>query len=90
MNDYLIQGGFPELLIENNKHDYVMGLLDAIIKRDITKRFKVRYPEVLQRLATYMMDNFAQEYNASTLSGLFGVTDHTILSSRGVSFALCA
>lgn len=78
LNDYLIQGGFPELLIENNKHDYVMGLLDAIIKRDITKRFKVRYPEVLQRLATYMMDNFAQEYNASTLSGLFGVTDHTI------------
>lgn len=78
LNNYLVQGGFPELLTESNKQDYIMSLLEAIIRRDITKRFKVRYPEVLQRLATYMMDNFAQEYNASALGELFGVTDHTI------------
>lgn len=78
LNRYLIQGGFPELLSENDSQDYIMGLLDAIIKRDITKRFNVRYPEVLQRLATYLIDNFAQEYNATTLAEHFGVSDHTI------------
>lgn len=78
LNRYLIQGGFPELLSENDSQDYIMGLLDAIIKRDITKRFNVRYPEVLYRLATYLIDNFAQEYNATTLAEHFGVSDHTI------------
>ncbi|MCR4665630.1 MAG: ATP-binding protein [Paludibacteraceae bacterium] len=78
LNEYLMQGGFPELINERNRQDYIMGLLDAIIKRDITKRFNVRYPEVLQRLATYLIDNFAQEYNATALAEMLGVSDHTI------------
>lgn len=78
LNNYLLQGGLPELLTESNSQDYVMGLMDAIIRRDITRRFNVRYPEVLQRLATYLIDNFAQEYNATTLAKMFGVSDHTI------------
>lgn len=78
LHDYLQQGGFPELLTETNKQGYIMGLLEAVIKRDITKRFRVRYPEVLYRLATHLIDNFAQEYNADTLAKLFGVSDHTI------------
>ena len=78
LNDYLLQGGFPELLTEKNGQDYIMGLMDAIIKRDITKRFNVRYPEILQRLATYLIDNFAQEYSATTLAKMFGVSDHTL------------
>lgn len=78
LNEYLFSGGFPELLYERNGQDYIMGLLDAIIKRDITKRFKVRYPDVLQKLATYLIDNFAQEYNATSIAEVLGVTDHTI------------
>jgi predicted AAA+ superfamily ATPase len=78
LNTYLMNGGLPELLIEKNSQGYIMALLEAIIKRDITLRFKVRYPEVLQRLATYLIDNFAQEYNATTIAELLGVSDHTI------------
>ncbi len=78
LNDYLHTGGFPELLHEKGSADYIMGLLNAIIRRDITERFSVRYPEVLERLATYLMDNFAQEYNAHTIATTFGVSDHTI------------
>lgn len=76
--DYLLQGGFPELMNESDGQDYIMGLLDAIVKRDITKRFNVRYPEILQRLTTYLIDTFAQEYNATTIAGLLGVSDHTV------------
>ncbi len=78
LNDYLLQGGFPELQTEHNTQDYITGLLYAIIRRDITQRFGVRYPEVLERLATYLMDNFAQEYNAKNLAQEFGISDHTI------------
>ncbi len=78
LNEYLMQGGFPEVLKERDAQDYINGLLDAIIRRDITQRFGVRYPEVLQRLATYLMDNFAQEYNAKSIAQNFDVSDHTI------------
>jgi predicted AAA+ superfamily ATPase len=78
LNTYLMNGGLPELLIETDSQGYIMALLEAIIKRDITLRFKVRYPEVLQRLATYLIDNFAQEYNATAIAELLGVSDHTI------------
>ena len=78
LNTYLMNGGLPELLIEKDSQGYIMALLEAIIKRDITLRFKVRYPEVLQRLATYLIDNFAQEDNATTIAELLGVSDHTI------------
>ena len=78
LNSYLMQGGFPELLTEKDSHDYITGLLDAIIRRDVTRRFKVHYPEVLLQLATYLIDNFAQEYNATGLAAHFGVSDHTI------------
>ena len=78
LNTYPMNGGLPELLIEKDSQGYIMALLEAIIKRDITLRFKVRYPEVLQRLATYLIDNFAQEYNATTIAELLGVSDHTI------------
>ena len=78
LNTYLMNGGLPELLTEKDSQGYIMALLEAIIKRDITLRFKVRYPEVLQRLTTYLIDNFAQEYNATTIAELLGVSDHTI------------
>ncbi len=78
LNAYLMNGGLPELLTETDAQGYIMALLDAIIKRDITLRFKVRYPEVLQRLVTYLIDNFAQEYKATAIAELLGVSDHTI------------
>ena len=78
LSEYLIEGGFPELLNEPDKRGYVEGLLDAIIRNDIAQRFRVRFVEVLRRLATYLMDNFCQEYSAKELSSVLGVSDHTI------------
>lgn len=78
LSEYLVEGGFPELINEDNKRGYVEGLLNSIIKNDIAKRFKIRYVEVLRRLASYFADNFCQEFSASDLAKMFGVSDHTI------------
>ena len=64
LHEYLLQGGFPELL-------------DAIIKNDIAKRFKVRNVEALRRIAAYLADNYCQEFVAKTVGELFGVSNHT-------------
>lgn len=78
LKEYLVEGGFPELMNESNKRGYIEGLLNSIIKNDIAKRFKIRYVEVLSRLASYLIDNFCQEFVSSDLAKVFGVSDHTI------------
>lgn len=78
LHEYLLDGGFPELMNEENKRGYINALLNSIIKNDIAKRFRVKYVEVLRRLAEHLSDNFCQEFVASELAKTFGVSDHTI------------
>lgn len=77
LHEYLLDGGFPELLHESNRRGYVEALLNSIIKTDIANRFKVKYVEALRRMASYLADNFCQEFVASKTGMLFGVSDHT-------------
>jgi uncharacterized protein len=93
LNQYLFQGGFPELITERDTQDYINSLLHAIIYRDITQRFRVRYPERLERLAAYILDNFSQEYKAKNIADILGVSDHTIdtyCNYLQEAFLLCA
>lgn len=77
LHEYLLHGGFPELFNESNRRGYIKGLLDAIIKNDIAKRFKVRNVEALRRIAAYLTDNYCQEFVAKSVGELFGVSNHT-------------
>ena len=77
LHEYLQQGGFPELFNESNRRGYIDGLLDAIIRNDIAKRFKVRNVEALRRISAYLADNYCQEFVAKTVGELFGVSNHT-------------
>lgn len=77
LNEYLMEGGFPELLNEENKRGYIETLINSIISNDIARRFRVRHVEVLRRIASYLSDNFCQEFVASEVSKLFGISDHT-------------
>ena len=77
LHEYLQHGGFPELFNESNRRGYINGLLDAIIKNDIAKRFKVRNVEALRRISAYLTDNYCQEFVAKTVGDLFGVSNHT-------------
>ena len=78
LEKYMSEGGFPELISEKNRVGYVSGLIDAIISNDIAKRFKIRHKDVLRKLATYLSDNYGQEFVAKNISEEFGVSDHTV------------
>ena len=54
--DYLRQGGFPQLLQIENKRAYINELTEAILKRDIEQRFKIRHQAQFERLANNMMN----------------------------------
>lgn len=78
LGDYLLNGGFPELLHTTLKRPYIGTLLNAIIKDDIAKRFKVRHVDVLTNLANHLADNFCQEFRPKEIAASFGVSAPTI------------
>ncbi len=62
LNEYLKDGGFPETMDGSiDKTAYTKALLETIIKKDICKRYKVRYPASLRQVADTVIDNFCQE-----------------------------
>lgn len=80
LNDYLLNGGFPELLHSDQKRPYINTLLNTIVKSDIAKRFKVRNVDVIAKLANHLIDNFCQEFRPKEAAELFGVSVPTIRS----------
>ena len=50
-DDYMRQGGFPELLSINDGKNYVKNLIDNILKRDIEQRYKISYKAAFENMA---------------------------------------
>jgi len=69
--EYMSQGGFPELFEVKNKKAYIRNLFNAIILRDIKQRFSLRYPEALRKIADYLTDTPCSEVNYSSLAKQF-------------------
>ncbi len=68
LEDYMQQGGFPELRHLRNPHTYTLSLLNAILKKDICKRYSVRHQQTLSDLANGILENFCQEISYKQLS----------------------
>jgi len=69
--EYMSQGGFPELFEVKNKKAYIRNLFNSIITRDIKQRFSVRYPEALRKMADYLTDTLCSEINYKSLAKQF-------------------
>jgi predicted AAA+ superfamily ATPase len=77
-DDYLSQGGFPELLQVRHKKAYIKNLFRSIITRDIQQRFSVRYPESLRKMAEYLCDAVGAELSYKNLAEHFAFgSQHT-------------
>ena len=77
LHKYLNQGGMPELMHEQNKRKYISSLLNTIVRNDIAKRFKVQNVDALHKIATYLVDNYGQEFISTKVGELFDVTNKT-------------
>ena len=61
-------GGYPEPLLKKAEYkDYLSTLFNAIIYKDIVKRFKIRNVQAIEDLAVYLISNTAQEFSYNTL-----------------------
>ncbi len=74
LKEYLLSGGFPETMVESvDRVAYTKALLEAIIKKDICKRYKVRYPTTLRQVADTVIDNFCQEINFESIRNNYSI-----------------
>jgi predicted AAA+ superfamily ATPase len=85
LDRYAESGGFPEPLVTGiNRKEYLSRLFDAVIFKDIIRRYKVRAPQGLGDLAMYLCSNAAREYSIHRLAQVTGCkSDHTVKKYLG-------
>lgn len=82
---YVKTGGFPELILKDlDAKDYLSTLFDAVVYKDIVKRYHIRSVPAIEDLATYLISNVAREYSYSGLVKVTGSRSvHTVKKYLG-------
>lgn len=76
---YIRSGGFPELMNETRKTQYIDSLVSGIIENDIEKRYKISYKETFERLAEHVLNIAPAKLNYAELCRLFELKSvHTV------------
>jgi uncharacterized protein len=83
--EYARTGGFPEVVLKDiDSREYLSGLFDAVVYKDIVKRYNIRSISAIEDLATYLTSNIASEYSFRTLAGVTRIRSvHTIRKYLG-------
>ncbi|MCM1372443.1 MAG: ATP-binding protein [Bacteroides sp.] len=78
-DEYLAQGGFPELQTISNGRDYIDGLVDNILQRDIEQRFKIVHRSAFEQLAHHLLNVAPAIIADKSLKEQFGFgSEHTV------------
>lgn len=80
-SEYLHFGGFPEVVREPDKK--IKSLLlkeyyNAILTRDVLRRYPVRQTDRYEAAAHYLLSNATSPFSAKKLAPLLGITQHTL------------
>lgn len=76
---YMLQGGFPELLLIRDNKNYVKNLVDNILKRDIEQRYKVSYKAAFENMAQHLLNNAPTIVVSTSLAKTFQFkSSHTV------------
>ena len=68
MENYLLNGGFPEVVINNiDPKDYLDVLFDSLLFKDVIKRHRVKFSTQVGNLAAHLINNFGNLYTVRKL-----------------------
>ncbi len=68
MENYLVNGGFPEVTVSNvDPKDYLDVLLDSLLFKDVVKRHRVKFSTQVGNLVSHLINNFANLYTIRKL-----------------------
>lgn len=79
-DQYQRLGGFPEMILESDKHQYIDQLVHSIITQDIQRRFNVRNIDELRRMASHLLNEAPALIVQDALREICGIrSDHTVV-----------
>ena len=68
LDGYLKNGGFPEVIVKGlDPKEYLGTLFDAVLFKDVVKRYKVKFSQKIYDLALYLLTNFCTEFSFTKL-----------------------
>lgn len=78
-DEYLKQGGFPELMAVKNAKKYISNLVDNILKRDIEERYSISFPAQFENMANHLLNVSPIVVSTSDIAEQFGFKSaHTV------------
>lgn len=77
-DEYMREGGFPELLALQDKRSYVKNLVDDILRRDIEQRYSIVHKADFEAMAHHLLNNSPCIVVTRELAKIFGFkSEHT-------------
>ncbi len=74
LDNYMLNGGFPEVVVKDlDVKEYLSTLFDAVIFKDVVNRYKIRYPQKITSIGTFIINNVASEFSYRKLLVLLDV-----------------
>ncbi len=78
-DEYMQQGGFPELMLVKNKKQYISNLVNNVLRRDIEQRYNIAYSANFENMANHLMNVSPVVPAVSELADTFGFkSPHTV------------
>ena len=71
LSNYLTYGGFPSVVLtrdENLQMDVLSGIFNSVLLKDVVKRASIKEPELLERIANFLLDNVGQEISVNKIA----------------------
>lgn len=79
LGEYLVYGGFPDMVVQGFNPSYLRELYDKIISRDITYRYYVKYSNTLKEIALYCHANLGNRLTFHKTKNAFDISSiHTV------------
>lgn len=80
LNEYLEQGGFPEIIISGNKKELTQLYQDILVK-DLLVRFKIRETKAFREVALFLLSNISSPISFGNIRNLLGVKSVTTVKN---------
>jgi len=75
---YLEWGGFPEVVLSDEKKKLLFHYFEDIVNKDLVKRYKIRKPAKLNSLAKFYLTNISSSITFNSLEKFLSVSADTV------------
>lgn len=79
LHQYINTGGYPEIILGKvDRNSYLNTLIQAVLFKDIVRRYHIRSPQAIEDLSLYLISNPASEYSYANLGDLIKISTNTV------------